>query len=148
MSIGESIKSGHDEYRRIFAKLFKSADSEADLRKKLFLDYARKLYAHHEAESATVIPAMLKVSDLKAMGYELMEEHATMKLLIKDLQEMGYGQPMWKYRLSPLYDVMKVHWDKEETQLIPFAPEYFPASALEELGSKFDALVSKYMKEH
>ncbi len=148
MSLGESIKSGHDEYRRIFAKLFKSGDSETDLRKSLFLDYATKLYAHHEAEAATVIPAMLKVSDFKGIGYELLEEHATMKLLIKDLKEMGYGQPMWKYRLSPLYDVMKVHWDKEETQVIPFAPEYFPASALDDLAKKFDSLVAKYMKEH
>jgi len=28
MGIGESIKDGHDEYRRIFAKLFKSSTKE------------------------------------------------------------------------------------------------------------------------
>lgn len=148
MGVGESIKAGHDEYRRIFAKLFKSTDAEAELREKLFLDYVKKLFAHHEAEELTVIPAMIKIADLKDMGYELETEHAAMKMLIADLKKMGYGHAMWKYRLSPLYSVMKVHWEKEETVIIPFAPEYFPAPALDALGKKFDELVEKYIREH
>jgi len=148
MGVGESIKSGHDEYRRIFAKLFKTEEKDAKIREELFLDYVKKLYAHHEAEELTVIPAMIKVADLKDMGFELETEHAAMKMLIADLKKMGYEHKMWKYRLSPLYSVMKVHWDKEETMIIPFAPEYFPAPALDALGKKFDELVAKYIREH
>ncbi len=148
MAIGESIKSGHDEYRRIFAKLFRSTVKDAETREKLFNEYAVKLYAHHDGEERLLIPQMLKIPDLKDMGYELEEEHATMKVLIKELKQMGYGNAMWRYRLSPLYSVMKVHWDKEETQLIPFAPEYFPATTLEDLGKKFDALVQDYINKN
>jgi len=148
MGVGESIKNGHDEYRRIFAKLFKSSENDADLRAKLFLDYEKKLYAHHEAEELTLIPAMIKVADLKDIGFQLETEHAAMKMLISELKKMGYDHRMWKYKLSPLYSVMKVHWDKEEAEIIPFAPEYFSTQVLDELGKKFDAFVDKHMKEH
>ena len=47
-----------------------------------------------------------------------------------------------------LYSIMKVHWDKEETVLIPFAPEYFPQQALVELGQKFDDLVADYIRKN
>lgn len=145
MGIGESIKNGHDEYRRIFAKLFKTTEKDAQKREQLFMDYVKKLYSHHEAEELTIIPQMLKVPDLKDIGFELEEEHACMKLLIKDLRTVGYDHKMWRYRLSPLYSVMKVHWDKEETIVIPFAPEYFPMSALEDLGKKFDEITVNFM---
>jgi len=148
MAIGESIKAGHDEYRRLFAKLFKTTVKDASLREELFNDYALRLYAHHEGEERLLIPKMLKIPDLKDMGYELEMEHATMKVLIKDLKTLGYDHAMWRYRLSPLYSVMKVHWDKEETQLIPFAPEYFAASALIDLGKEFDTLVEDYIKKN
>ncbi len=148
MGLGESIKSGHDEYRRIFAKLFKSSTKEGKLREQLFHEYKVKLYAHHDAEERTVIPQMIKVPDLKDIGYELEEEHATMKVLIKELEGMGYDHAMWRYRLSPLYSVMKVHWDKEETQIIPFAPWYFKESDLNALGKKFDELVAQYIKDN
>ncbi len=91
---------------------------------------------------------MIKVADLKDMGYQLETEHAAMKMLISELKKVGYDHNMWKYKLSPLYSVMEVHWDKEEKEIIPFAPEYFPQRALDDLGKKFDELVEKYIREH
>lgn len=59
MGIGESIKRGHDEYRRFFAKLFTTTPKDAALREHLFTDFRRKLYAHHKGEELAILPRML-----------------------------------------------------------------------------------------
>ncbi len=148
MSLGDAIKSGHDEYRRLFSKMFKTTERDATERQRLFLDYKLKLFAHHEAEAIHLIPAMLKVPDLVDMAYEIMEEHAAMKKLIGDLEKFGYDKKMWRYALSPLYSIMRVHWEKEEDYLIPFAPNYFSAAQMEEMGKKFEEEVVTYITKH
>lgn len=147
MVLGWSIKKDHDRYRVLFSKMFKTSPQDAVLRKTLFDEYTGSLFAHHDAEERLVFPAMIKVPDLKDIALELEEEHRAMKMHIKELQEMGFDSKMWRYRLAPLYAIMQVHWEKEETIVIPFAPEYFPASALEELGKAFDDMVAKELRK-
>jgi hemerythrin superfamily protein len=79
MEIGESIRRGHDEYRRLFAKLFKTTPKDGKLREKLFIDFQKKLYAHHEAGERTILPRMTKIPYLKDLALELEVEHADMK---------------------------------------------------------------------
>ena len=64
MGIGESIKNGHDEYRRFFRKLSKTTVKDARLREELFIDFQKKLYAHRLAEELTILPQMIKIPDL------------------------------------------------------------------------------------
>jgi hemerythrin superfamily protein len=146
MVLGWSIKKDHDRYRVIFSKMFKTGEPDAALREQLFNEYTSNLFAHHDAEERLVFPAMIKIPDLKDMALELEEEHRAMKMHIKELRDMGYDSKMWRYRLSPLYSIMQVHWEKEETIVIPFAPEYFPEAALENMGKAFDEMVAKARK--
>ena len=148
MGIGESIKRGHDEYRRFFAKLFKTTPKDAQLREQLFTDFQRKLYAHHEAEEVTILPRMVKIPDLKDLALELEVEHADMKVHFETLKKETYESPMWRYKLAPLYDIMHAHWLKEEETLIPFGPDYFSKSDWEEFGKKFDEIVDKYLAKY
>jgi hemerythrin superfamily protein len=133
MGIGESIKRGHDEYRRFFAKLFKTSPEDAKLREQLFTDFQRKLYAHHLGEELTIFPEMIKIPDLRDMTLELEVEHTEREI--------------WRHKLATLYDVMHAHWLKEEATMIPFMPEYFSESELEDFGKTFDETVEKYLKK-
>ena len=45
MGLGESIKRGHDEYRRFFAKMVKTTPEDAQMRNSSLKDVIRKLYA-------------------------------------------------------------------------------------------------------
>jgi hypothetical protein len=148
VGLGESIKRGHDEYRRFFAKLFKTTPKDAKLREQLFTDFQRRLYAHHEGEELTILPRMLKVSDLKDLAIELEVEHADMKVHFEALTKEGYDREIWRHKLAPLYDVMHAHWLKEEETMIPFGPEYFSKSEWEDFGKKFDEIVENYLKKH
>ena len=148
MGIGESIKKGHDEYRRFFAKLFETTPKDAELREQLFTDFQRKLYAHHIGEELTILPRMTNITDLKVMARELEVEHADMKTHFEELIKEGYDHEIWRYKLAPLYDIMHAHWLKEEEIMIPFGPDYFSKSEWEDFGKKFDQIVEDYLKKH
>jgi len=147
MAIGESIKQGHDHYRRIFNKLFATTPGQAQLREQLFMEYARALYAHHDAEELKIFPKLIKVPEYRELTLELIEEHETMKDLIKRLRELGYDKKMWRYKLSPLYSIMRIHWRKEEEQIFPFAVEHFSQEELDRQGKEFDDFVLEFMKK-
>jgi len=147
LALGWTIKRDHDLYRRLFAKMFKTTEKDAALREKLFSQYFDNLFIHHDAEERLVFPAMIKVPDLKDLALELEEEHRSMKVHIQELMKMGYDSKMWRYRLAPLYDIMQAHWDKEEKIVIPFAPEYFSESALDDIDKAWAEFAAKEMKK-
>jgi hemerythrin superfamily protein len=144
--IGWSIKIGHDKYRVIFAKLYKSTEKDAKMREEAFLTYKRDLLGHHEGEEKHVFPAMIKIPDLKDMALDLEMEHSAMKSIVKELTVMGYDHAMWRYHLAPLYAILLHHWHVEEEQLIPFLGEYFTQAQLDEIGNRFDETVASYNK--
>ena len=148
MGLGESIRRGHDEYRRFFSKLFKTTPEDARLREQLFTDFQRKLFAHHEAEEVTIFPRMLKIPELKDLALELEVEHADMKVHFEALMKEGYDREIWRHKLAPLYDIMHAHWLKEEETLIPFGPDYFSESDWTDFGKRFDEIVEEYLKKH
>jgi hemerythrin superfamily protein len=92
VGIIESIKRGHDENRRFFAKPFKTSPKDAKLREQLFTDFQKKLYAHHDAEKLTIFPRMLKIPDLRDLALELEVEHADMKMHFDALMKEGYDR--------------------------------------------------------
>lgn len=148
MSLGWSIKRDHDLYRVLFSKMLRITESDALARKSLFEQYQRSLYVHHEAEERVLFPAMLKKpqKEWKDLAYELEMEHRAMKMLVKELSEMGYSSKVWTYRLSPLHSIMRIHWDKEEQFLIPFSLEYHTAKEWDSLGKAFDEAVQELTK--
>jgi hemerythrin superfamily protein len=143
--LGWSIKKDHDLYRVLFSKMLKTTEKDAALRERWFNEYKGNLFAHHDAEERVLFPAMLKKSqpEWRTLALELEMEHRAMKILIKELSEMGYDSRVWTYRLSPLFSIMRIHWDKEEQFLIPFALEYFGIDEWDKLGKEFDESVKK-----
>ncbi len=149
MGLGESIKRGHDDYRRYFAQLFQTSPQDGELRERVFKEFQRKLYAHHEAEQVVVFPRMNKIPELRGLALELAVEHADMKVHFGDLiKEKTYDKEIWRYKLAPLYDIMHAHWLKEEEGLIPFGPDYFTKSEWRDFGKGFDERVKLYLEKH
>jgi hemerythrin superfamily protein len=147
MGIGESIKRDHDEYRRFFKKLFKTSAEDAKLREQLFIDFQKKLYAHHRGEELTILPHMTKIPDLRDLALELEVEHVDMKAHVEALMKEGYNRDIWRHKLAPLYDVMHAHWLKEEEIMIPFGPEHFSTAEWKDFGKRFDQIVKEYLEK-
>ncbi len=149
MGLGDSIRRGHDDYRRFFAQLFQTSPEDAELRERVFKDFQRKLYAHHEGEQVTIFPRMNKIPALRGLALDLEVEHADMKKHFEALiDEAKYDTEIWRHKLAPLYDIMHAHWLKEEEGLIPFGPDYFSEGEWDDFGKRFDEEVEKYLQKH
>jgi hemerythrin superfamily protein len=138
MKIGEAIKADHDEFRRVLLRLENTSEKEVELRKQLLPHFRRILYAHHVAEEEVLFPAMLTRKELKDMALDLTEEHRAMIILLDDLELSGWGFKLWRHRLRPFREIIVVHWNKEETLLIPHMPTYFSLAEIDEMSTAFD----------
>jgi len=140
MGIGEAIKADHDEFRRIIAKMEKTTEKDAEIRKQLLPHLMKILYAHHVAEEEILFPAMEKKEELKNMALDLTEEHRAMMILLNDLEASGWDFKLWRPRLRPFREIIGVHWSKEETIVIPHLPSYFSQTEIDEFSEGFDAV--------
>ena len=98
------------------------------------------LYAHHVAEEEILFPAMEKKEELKNMALDLTEEHRAMMILLNDLETSGWNFNLWRPRLRPFREIIGVHWNKEETIVIPHLPSYFSQTEIDEFRKGFDAV--------
>jgi hypothetical protein len=140
MGIGEAIKADHDEFRRVLLTMENTSEKEVELRKQLLPHFTWILYAHHVAEEEILFPAMEKRKELKDMALDLTEEHRAMIILLDDLELSGWGFKLWRHRLRPFRKIIVVHWNKEETLLIPHMPTYFSPAEIDEMSTGFDAV--------
>ncbi len=140
MGIGEAIKADHDEFRRIIAKMEKTTERDAEIRKQLLPHLMKILYAHHVAEEEILFPAMENKEELKDMALDLTEEHRAMMILLNDLEASGWDFKLWRPRLRPFREIIGVHWSKEETIVIPHLPSYFSQTEIDEFSKGFDAV--------
>ena len=83
MSIEDSIKTDHNEYRDMIAKLQKTTRDDVEVRRNTFSTLRRKVFAHFIAEEITVFKDMLKVTEMRPLALELVEEHRAIRNLIR-----------------------------------------------------------------
>jgi hemerythrin superfamily protein len=148
LGLGESIKRDHDEFRRFFSKMAKSAPEDGAVRQGALNDVMTRIYAHHEAEELTVFPAMMRVAELRGLSFELEVEHVDMKRLFEAIKHDHTNTEVWKYKLSSIYDIMHAHWLKEEELLTPFGLDYFSESDWDGFGRRFDEILAKKLAIH
>lgn len=148
MGIGEAIKADHDEFRRVLLRMEKTSEKEAALRKELLPHFKRILYAHHVAEEEVLFPAMQKRKELKDMALDLTEEHRAMIILLDDLELSGWDFKLWRHRLRPFREIIVIHWNKEETVLIPHMPSYFSAAEIDEMSVGFDSVRARELSSN
>lgn len=146
LGLGESIKRDHDDFRRFFAKMAKTSPQDGPLRETALKELLPEIYAHHEAEELTVFPKMMQIAELRGLAFELEVEHADMKRLFEVLKTDRADTEIWKYKLASIYDIMHVHWLKEEEDLTPFGLDYFSESDWEGFGRRFDEIMNKKLQ--
>jgi len=138
MGIGEAIKADHDEFRRVLLRMEKTSEKDVALRKQLLPHFKR--YFAPITWRKKRFPAMQKRKELKDMALDLTEEHRAMIILLDDLELSGWDFKFWRHRLRPFREIIVIHWNKEETILIPHRPTYFSTAEIDDLSAGFDSV--------
>ena len=142
MNVGDVIRSEHDEVRRTISKL-EASGQDPEGRRQMFLQMVKIVEAHFRAEEGIVFVELRKVPSLKDLTDELTAEHNALRLLATDLANLKAGDSMWRSRLAVINELAAAHFSKEETIVIPHAPELFSMATLEALGKRFEELFNR-----
>jgi hypothetical protein len=138
MSIADSIKSDHSDFRSMISTLQKTSTKDFEERRMTFTNLRHKVTGHFLAEEDTVIKEMAKLSELRTLALELREEHQAIRDLLDVLWATNCDDEVWLPRFVPISELLAIHMGKEENIVIPAAPKYFTEAQLEALGKVFD----------
>ena len=137
MSIEDSIRTDHNEYRGMIAKLQKTTRDDVEERRNTFSTLRRKVFAHFIAEEITVFKDMLKVTEVRPLALELVEEHRAIRDLFDVLEATNFDDEIWLPRLAIISELFAIHLGKEESVVMAASPKYFSEAQREALGKVF-----------
>jgi hypothetical protein len=137
MTITDSIKKDHDDFRTMISKLQKTTIDDREVRLETFSTLRRTVFAHFIAEEITVFKDMLKVTELRPLVLELIEEHRVIRNQIDVLDGTSFNDEIWLPRLALISEMFALHLDKEESIVTSVSPKYFSEAQIEALGQVF-----------
>jgi len=144
MNVIELLKKDHEMVSGLFKSFeaAKESESEAD-KEQVVGQICEELTAHATVEEELFYPAVAAraAEDEKAEDAvrEANEEHALVKGLVADLEEMSASDEQYEAKVKVLKDVVEHHVEEEEGELMPKAKKLLTREQLEELGGRVEA---------
>jgi hypothetical protein len=77
------------------------------------------------------------------LSEDLIAEHQATRALAIELAGLKASDSMWRAKPNVIVELASTNFAKEETIVIPHAPELFSMSALDALGAKFEEIFKK-----
>ena len=147
MNVIDLLKKDHDLVSDLFKQYEKEkegADSE-EKKHALAKQICQELTVHATVEEAIFYPAVeakaTEQSDEEAEDgvHEADEEHALVKILVAELQEMQPSDQQFDAKVKVLMDLVEHHVEEEEGELMPRSRKLLEKDALEEMGAQVEA---------
>ncbi len=111
------------------------ADSVAK-RASLFLALKRKLAKHALAEEDVVYPLLHNQGQDADASKELYDEHADMKILLFELEELLKSGEDWSRQVRTLRDLIQEHVNEEEQVVFPKLKQIFDENRTAKISSQ------------
>jgi hemerythrin superfamily protein len=144
MNVIELLKKDHETVSGLFKSFeaAKEAESEPD-KEQIVGQICEALTAHAAVEEELFYPAVARQAgeDEKAEDSvrEANEEHAIVKNLVAELEEMSASDEQYEAKVKVLKDVVEHHVEEEEGQLMPKAKKLLSSDQLEQLGARVES---------
>ena len=144
MNVIELLKKDHETVSGLFKSFeaAKEAESGSD-KEQIGGQICEELTAHAAVEEELFYPAVARQAgeDEKAEDSvrEANEEHALVKGLVGELEEMSASDEQYEAKVKVLKDVVEHHVEEEEGQLMPKAKKLLSSEQLDELGARVES---------
>jgi iron-sulfur cluster repair protein YtfE (RIC family) len=142
-------RRGHDpfellieDHRMILATLGQMLEEpqESTVRRaSLYLTLKRKLAKHALAEEDVVYPLLHNQGQDKEASKELYDEHADMKILLFELEELLKAKGDWTQQVRSLRNLIQDHVNEEEQVVFPKLRQIFHGNG----GAKVSGQISR-----
>jgi hemerythrin superfamily protein len=130
------LKADHRKVEELFKKLEDTTERALKTRTELFDKLNHELTAHALAEEAVLYPANKEIKETRDLGFEAVEEHHVVKILLEELGSLSPDTEEWTAKLSVLKENVTHHVKEEETELFPKTVKALSAEELDELGTR------------
>jgi hemerythrin superfamily protein len=114
------LKQDHDKVKKAF-KQFEKMDHEDPAAHELAAQTIADLKLHAAVEEEVFYPAVRMALDEDDLMNEAEVEHKSAKLLIKDLESMKPGDPLFAATFTVLGEYVQHHAEEEEGEMFPKA---------------------------
>jgi len=139
------LKADHRKVEELFKKLEDTTERAVKTRTELFEKLNQELTAHALAEEAVLYPASKDMDETRELGFEAVEEHHVVKILLSELSSLSPETEEWTAKLTVLQENVKHHVKEEETELFPKVKKEMSSEELDELGNRLFAEKEKLL---
>jgi len=140
LDVFAKLKADHREAEKLFEKVLKTKNKDAEKRASLFNELNAALTAHAEAEEEIFYPKVEDEKPTRDLTLEAYEEHKSMKTLLVELEDLDKGTDEWHAKMKWLSEVVKHHVKEEERELFPKSRKIFSKAEIAEMGEEVIAL--------
>jgi iron-sulfur cluster repair protein YtfE (RIC family) len=129
----ELLKQDHQKMKGLFKE---TEEAENSRKKQLFDQINTELEIHAHIEETVFYPAIEEHEALKDMVAEARDEHAEVKTLLQEIEELGSDTESFNSALMELIESVEHHIEEEEGEMFDRVGELFNNEALEQLGKE------------
>ena len=133
------LKADHKKVAGIFEKLEPTTERGVKTREQLFAQLKNELDLHARIEEEIFYPALKEADETHDVVLEGYEEHAVVKRLLRELDELSKDDETWGAKLKVLQENVEHHVEEEEGEMFPSARKVLSAEEVEALGERLEA---------
>lgn len=133
------LKTDHKKVAGIFEKLEPTTERGVKTREGLFAQLKTELDIHARIEEEIFYPALKEADETHDIVLEGYEEHAVVKQLLSELDELSKDDETWGAKLKVLQENVEHHVEEEEGEMFPKARKVLSTEEVEALGERLEA---------
>ena len=146
MDAFELLKKDHEKVSGIFEKLETTTERGVKTREELFTQLKQELDIHAQIEEQIFYPALEEAKETHEITLEAFEEHAVVKQLLAELEQLSKDDETWGAKLKVLQENVEHHVEEEEGEMFSGARKVLSSEQIEALGSRMEAAKKEQKK--
>lgn len=132
------LKADHKKVAGIMEKIDSTTERGVKTREELFAQLKTELELHTRIEETILYPALKEVDKTRDITFEAYEEHAVVKQLLAELEELGKDEETWTAKFTVLKENVEHHVEEEEGEMFPKAAKALSQEEVEALGTRLE----------
>jgi hemerythrin-like domain-containing protein len=151
LELVSTIKEEHNRIRLLIRGMIETTAGEFERRTDLFERFKSNILSHFQGEErslyAMLIPGLLERMSTREPGLEGIEEHNSIRSLIRDLEGIPMGDDRWRARVAVIRDLVERHFHREEEEYLRMAMDIFSLEQLKQMYRQFKTAEEEAMAE-
>ncbi|MBI0583143.1 MAG: hemerythrin domain-containing protein [Methanomassiliicoccus sp.] len=137
MNIVDRLMDDHREIMSMLTDLLNGPIDDAEKYSKKYIEMMSRIEAHERGEERTVYETLSSDLEVRPIALQAMEEHRLVRQLLRELADVEITEEVWLPRLVVANNIIALHVQIEEGNVLPLIQESLNESQREDLDRRF-----------